>query len=214
MIIIYRKAEKKDISAISDICFRTGYMGESLESRKIFQDRRLFALIFALYYPIYEPEHCFVACNELNRAIGYIIGTADTVNQEKKFSRHMHWRILLRLLGVTWWRYPASLREFIHWIKNLEKKSPGDLHLLYPAHLHMNILPEYQGKGLGGKLITLFIDHIKDLQVSGIHLGTSNHNRTAISFYRKMGFTAISDHPAAFWSDVEDYREITFGIKL
>jgi GNAT superfamily N-acetyltransferase len=33
----------------------------------------------------------------------------------------------------------------------------------YPAHLHIDILPRYQRRGLGGKLILAFVDKIKGL---------------------------------------------------
>jgi ribosomal protein S18 acetylase RimI-like enzyme len=83
----------------------------------------------------------------------------------------------------------------------------------YPAHLHMNLLPDYQGKGIGTRMILHFEDHLRVKGVGGVHLQTSNYNFKALPFYEKMGFRRVKEvrapHPV-----IRDYCVITFAKRL
>ncbi len=63
----------------------------------------------------------------------------------------------------------------------------------YPAHFHIDLLPEIQGKGLGTELIEEFIRQLHSADCPGAHLGVSAKNTGAIAFYRKTGFTLLSE---------------------
>ena len=214
MHIPYRQVQPKDKALLTEICFRTGHAGSDLSDKTIFRDRKLFGLLFCLYYPLFEADFCFVACDEKDRAVGYIIGTPDSARQAKVFGRRIYWRALVRILTVTWWRYPGSLRELMRWLCTHSEGDQSELFEKFPAHLHMNILPGHQGLGIGRRLMELFVARIREEKVSGIHLKTSNHNTGALGFYRKMGFGVIGDEPARFWSDIDDLREIVFAMEL
>ncbi len=110
-----RSYEKSDRDSIIDICYATGYMGEDLT--KHFRDRKLFALIFALYYTDYEPENCFVAESN-GKVVGYIIGTHNTSRQQWKFFLKMGWKIFLRLIFYTSWRYPHDITKIFQIVVN------------------------------------------------------------------------------------------------
>ena len=212
-----RPFQSGDDQSVELITYRTGYKGEDLTRRGFFDDRRLLYLIFIAYYTKYEAKHCFVAeSTPDNQVVGFICGTLDTQTQEKEFSRLMHWRIALRACTITIWRYPMT---FVNLIK-MSKTRPGILHEEfskiidnYPAHLHINLLPEYQRKGYGGRLIVYFENHLRAKGIQGVHLQTTNYNRKAIPFYRKMGYTLISDVPMKHFS-FTDIRLLTFGKRL
>ena len=63
----------------------------------------------------------------------------------------------------------------------------ADLHLDFPAHLHINMAPGHQGKGVGGALIRAYIEEVRGAGCCGVHLVTSPKARNT-SFYRKTGF--------------------------
>lgn len=69
----------------------------------------------------------------------------------------------------------------------LHSKWPGLLED-YPAHLHIDILPEYQGHGGGKKLIAALLAKLQADKVRGIHLMKSGENKGAEVFYCRMGF--------------------------
>jgi ribosomal protein S18 acetylase RimI-like enzyme len=205
---IIRAARKGDAGAIGEICYRTGYMGEDLALAGRFEDRRLFALVFCLYYLWHETEHCFVAELE-GKVVGYVIGTGRAASQAARFDRLMVPRIALRLFAYTSWRYPEAFRELLRWHRHQEAGSPPQG---YRAHLHINILPGYQGRGLGSGLMKAFIAKLKAEGHDRVYLVTSNRNLKALDFYRKLGFEELLRRHERFWSDVEDLEEITMGL--
>jgi GNAT superfamily N-acetyltransferase len=58
----------------------------------------------------------------------------------------------------------------------------------YPAHLHINILPDFTGQGWGQKLISTFLSKIMELGACGVHLGMVATNDGARRFYERVGF--------------------------
>jgi ribosomal protein S18 acetylase RimI-like enzyme len=212
MNIIYRQCVKEDIEGISEVLFRTGFMGEDLTPTGRFNDKKLFAMVNIEGYVRYEAENGFVAQDrDTGRILGYIIGTANTYRYEKKIALRIYWRIFLRLFLVTWWRYPESFRTVIYWFYTYETKSIEHLYNEYPAHLHINILPGYQHMGIGKNLLDMFMANMTSKGVSGVHLGTSNYNFKALPFYRKNGFSVIFERKNLFWPGVENQISMIFG---
>jgi ribosomal protein S18 acetylase RimI-like enzyme len=217
--ILIRNFRRQDEAAIEEITFRTGFQGEDLAGRRFFDDKRLFFLIFIYYYTRHEPQHCFVAVDSADDAVvGFICGTPDTAAQEVRFMKTTAWHIPLRAFFCTIWRYPRTFLTFLRLVnmaRYLDRgQSAEQLEADYPAHLHMNVLPGYQGQGIGTQLMQRFERHMLALDVKGIHLQTSNHNRKALPFYEKMGFTIVSEtradaHPAA-----DDLVLLTFAKRI
>ena len=64
----------------------------------------------------------------------------------------------------------------------------------YPAHLHIDLLPEYQQKGLGTELMTRFLEEIKEKGATGVHLlmVEGNLDKAGV-FYEKVGFKRFEE---------------------
>lgn len=192
-----------------EICWRTGFMGESLEGLGRFEDRRLFALVFVLSFPRFEPESCFLAIDEKEgepesaRAVGYIVGSARAAAQARYFSRVFAPRIAARAFLYDSWRHPESLRQLLQFLRGSRKDDTFASQPVpsadYPACLHTNLLPAYQGMGLGTRLMTAYLDALRARDVPGVYLETSDRNLKALPFYRKMGFRLLSEAPGEFW---------------
>src|SRR5262249_47722677 len=60
----------------------------------------------------------------------------------------------------------------------------------YPAHLHVNVAPQWRNRGLGAALIERFADWARLHSVGGIHLVTSSTSRN-IPFYKRAGFSEL-----------------------
>lgn len=218
--IIIRKFIPTDEKAIENITYRTGFKGAGLEGRDYFNDRHLFYLIFIAYYARFEPEHFFVAEEtESQQVVGFICGTFDTEKKASRFNRLMLWRIFLRAIFFTSWRYPKTMLTslklafmLIHEpaIADLEV----DLQEQYPAHLHINLLPEYQRTGTGSRLITTFENHLRSHGVQGLHLGTSSRNTKAVPFYEKHGYQIIEDVFVESHPVFENIHFLTFAKSL
>lgn len=72
-------------------------------------------------------------------------------------------------------------------------QSKPDLLEKYPAHLHVDILPGYTGKGWGKLMMDKFLAKIKEFGVSGVHLGMVRTNDGARRFYEGLGFQICGD---------------------
>lgn len=62
-----------------------------------------------------------------------------------------------------------------------------DLTERFPAHLHINLAPEFRGRGLGGGLIARFIADAAAAGAAGVHVTTSRAARN-VAFYERLGF--------------------------
>jgi len=214
--IIIRKYQNPDCKDVLKICYKTGYMGNDLESTGKFDDMKLFGYFFCMYYLLYERDHCFVAVDKDNncKVVGYIIGTLDTNIQIRLFIKKMLIRIGLRIL-YTIWKYPDTFKNIMNMLKNRTRKyTPKSLYCDYPAHFHINLLPEYQGMGIGMLLLTEFEVHVKGSAGKGIHLKTSNKNYNAIKFYEKNGYVKLLEFTDILWVGIENYKTVIFTKKL
>lgn len=214
--IIIRKCAQEDEEEILNICYKTGYMGEEMQPTNKFNDVELFGYLFCHYYVWYEINNCFVAVDKNTRkVVGYILGTLNSKKQEKAFKYKMIYKIAFRILFSTIWKNHESFQTVMHFIKNLDlKDDPKDLYEKYPAHLHINILPEYQHSGIGNMLIDTFETHVKSHNVKGIHLRTSSYNEKAVPFYKKKGYKVIHENESKLWKDVYGLRNIIFAKEI
>jgi GNAT superfamily N-acetyltransferase len=129
-------------------------------------------------------------------------------------------KIMKRAFFYTLWRHPRTFKVFWHFKKNVRKDSTKtDLQNLlsfYPAHLHIDILSEYQRQGIGTSLIDRLEKHLRFQGIKGVHSGTSERNSKAIQFYKKVGFSMIYEEPGGFgmWPDAPEVRGLIFAKKV
>lgn len=214
--IIIRSCEPGDTAGVSEVCCRTGYGGEDITRSRRFRDRRLFAMLFCRYYLRYERETSFVVVprDEPRRVVGYVLGSTDTERYERGFARRMIPRIALRTLFVTSWRYPRTLIEMLRWGRGVPWREANPAGRRFPAHLHIDILPEFQRQGVGGRLLDRLETRFRDLGVPGIHLVTSSEHRSALPFYEKHGYRRIREREHRMWSGLSPYRSIVYVKEL
>jgi ribosomal protein S18 acetylase RimI-like enzyme len=62
----------------------------------------------------------------------------------------------------------------------------------YPAHLHIALAPEVQGKGAGRALMDTYLAALRARGVSRVHLAMSTANTGAHAFYERLGFDYIA----------------------
>jgi GNAT superfamily N-acetyltransferase len=58
----------------------------------------------------------------------------------------------------------------------------------YPAHLHIDFLPEGRGRGLGRRIMGRWLARLAEQGIPGVHLGTFAENRRGIGFFEACGF--------------------------
>lgn len=58
----------------------------------------------------------------------------------------------------------------------------------FPAHLHINLLENHRGLGIGEKLVAKLCERLAQNTTKGVHLLTSANSRN-VRFYEKCGFS-------------------------
>lgn len=182
---VIRPYRPEDRPAVADVCVLTGHAGG--DSRERFPDPDLLPSVFALPYVDHEPELAFVL-DDGGTAVGYVLGTADTPAFVKWFRED--W--LPPLLG----RYPlpeqpaTPLDWLVGVLHNPERMLVAEV-ADHPAHLHIDLLPGYQGAGHGRALMTTFLQALGGMGVPRVHLSMDPANTRARAFYDRLGFHEI-----------------------
>jgi ribosomal protein S18 acetylase RimI-like enzyme len=181
-----RSYHPDDLAAVSDVCNRTGDVGK--DARELYTNHDLLPDLFARPYLIAEPELAYVV-DDAGVAVGYILGTANT-------EAYVAWFRDVWLPQVAH-RHPLpegeprNLQElFTVWLHRPEWMLRPEL-VDYPAHLHIDLLPQYQRQGLGRALMTRFLSTLYAAGTAAVHLSYSNLNTNAAAFYQRMGFRVV-----------------------
>lgn len=182
-----RTVAESDIDAIYDICVRTADAGG--DARGQYSSDRLMGDLFAIPYVRLAPEHAYVLDDGRGQAVGYVLGAPDTVRFAERYERE--W------IPATADRLPRPA---------VPAESPDDAMLAlhhnprrmvvaevadYPAHLHIDLLPDWQGKGWGRQLMARFLDSLRAAGVPAVHLAMLSSNVAARSFYDRLGFLEL-----------------------
>lgn len=143
------------------------------------------------YYIEREPENCFVAANDADEAVGYVICAENYDAYRPVFLRDF----LPRISEKETCHRAAAANSTV-----LQEKYKAE----YPAHLHIDLLPPYQRQGLGHLLVDALANHLKQKGVPGVMLTVGDANNVGQSFYKKYGFTLLEAVPG----------DVAYGLKL
>ncbi len=179
-----------DEPALAEICLKTADAGA--DATGVFEDDRIWAEVFVLPYVARHPDLAFVVETDDGRVAGYIVSAPDTAAFEDWFHD-------------TWWpergaRWPLPETERTRQDGTLiyaygRHGGAEPFGAEYPAHLHIDLLPELQGQGWGRGLVETLVDALRARGVPGLHLAASAENTGAIAFYPRVGFTPLESHP-------------------
>lgn len=197
--MIIRPVEPGDLDALYEVCLRTGDAGEDATSR--FADRRLLGEVYVGPYLMMSSGIGYTAIAE-GVPSGYVLAAVDT----RRFEAECE---------AEWWpplreRYPLPVdenqstddAEIIALIHDPESP-PDEVVARYPAHLHIDLLPVLQGRGVGREMMGRLLDELRAKGVAGVHLGVDARNQRAVGFYEHLGF----DH-------LDDTDDVLMGIRL
>ncbi|KAG6854852.1 hypothetical protein C0991_012042 [Blastosporella zonata] len=202
MTITIRKVTEADEAAVSRICLLTGNAGTSADHLHDYKE--LIGLTYAVPYLKLPTTWGFVMVDDAkdNAVVGYILGSKDTRAYEKYAAEHW-WPALVA-------KYPPSLAKtpadvyYMNLFSNMHT-APDTNIAFATAHLHIDVLDEYQGQGWGRKLISTAIEYLRGENIvgEGVWLGMDPNNIKARGFYARLGFKPI-----------EGADENQFGVKF
>ena len=181
-----RPYRPSDLARLREICVRTGAAGGDATGRWSSDD--LLPDLFLEPYVTASPEWAWVV-DEGDGAIGYVIATPNTRRFAQWWSRT--WAPLLAA------RYPVPSPPYTPEEQLVLRGSDPSVMLIpevdeYPAHLHIDLLPEAQGRGYGRQLIEQhLVRALSEADIPGVHLAIDGANARAAGFYRSLGFVEL-----------------------
>lgn len=167
-----REYNPDDKSFVQNICIETA--SENLKDSE--EKKNLLLLRYCDFYIENCFDTCFVA-EENGTPVGYVLCCPDSVFFKNEFSKflknygHLNFRQKLQCFG--------DALIYLPFIKS------------YPAHLHIDILPEAQRQGNGKNLIDALSKKLKEQGKCGVMLAVSADNTNALKFYEALDFKII-----------------------
>ena len=170
-----RPYQKKDFRYVQDICVATSkYADEETPLT-----RAELCATYCDYYLDNQSDYCFVAVDDDDIPVGYVLCSVDRDDYEEKMAE-LYLPLVRKLNSSEYYNATAEIKVTGRYVRQ------G-----YLAHLHINVLKQYQRQGIGTQLITTLENKLRDMFVEGMYLICSNKAEEARAFYEKMGYEDI-----------------------
>lgn len=124
------------------------------------ETRRTFRERWLGRYLTHDPQWAYVAMTADGTVAGYLVGSLDDPARSARFFDIAYFKDFAALTGE------------------------------YPAHLHVNLAPQFRGAGIGAALVDAFGADAARAGASGMHVVTGTGMRN-IGFYERNGFREL-----------------------
>lgn len=185
-----RRFEAADIEACYAISLATGLAGS--DASHLYVDTQLMGHIYIAPYAQLEPNLVLVV-EDGDGVAGFVAGATDTEVWEHRLER-------------DWWpplrsRYPdpsdvppemQTADQRRAFMIHHPVSTPAEVTARFPAHLHMNLLPRLQRRGIGSTLLNAWRQAADGRGAWSMHVGVNCANERAIRFWRARGFEALT----------------------
>jgi ribosomal protein S18 acetylase RimI-like enzyme len=193
--VTIRGVDAKDLDACYAISLATGLAGGN--ASHLYRDPRMMGHIYVAAYALLEPALTFVVEDRIGVA-GFVTGTDATGAWEERLERD--WWPALREQYADPADVPAASRtpdQRRAFMIHHPSRTPPAVAANYPAHLHLNLLSRLQRRGMGSKLLGVWLAAAQDRGARAFHVGVNRANTGAILFWRSQGFEPLTlDGPA------------------
>ncbi len=150
---------------VEKICLQTSGAGDTERQQNY---------ILGMYCKYYLDENqAFLLC-EIEKVIGYILYAKEYESYASVIERG-NFRLFHKLM------VHGELQGYEAYKED------------YPAHLHIDVLREYTGKGLGYLLMDALTAELDKEKIKGVMLQVAANNKNAIKFYERCGFHYLKD---------------------
>lgn len=187
-----RQVRPDDLEALYGISLATGLAGG--DASHLYADSRMMGHIYSVPYARLEPELALVV-EDSEGVAGFAVGVTDTTTWEQRLERD--WWPALRerytmpeQADASRWTADQRRAFMIH----RPTPTPTAIALSYPAHLHMNLLPRLQRRGIGARLLDRWTIVARARGARAAHVAINRANTGGAEFWRKMGFADLADN--------------------
>jgi ribosomal protein S18 acetylase RimI-like enzyme len=194
-----RLFEPRDLAALYAISLATGHAGG--DASHLYADGQLVGHIYAAPYASLQPDFAFVV-EDGDGVGGFVVGTLDTALWESRLEQ-IWWPDLRRRYACPCgapelWTIDEKRHAMIHHPEH----APVDVVRDYPAHIHLNLLPRLQRRGVGVRLLAMWLESARARDANAIHIGVNHRNAGALTFWKRQGFLPLataSDMSRTIW---------------
>ena len=192
--ILIRPAQPADVPGLA-VVFAAAFaesvvhVAGTLETNRGLEDMFILALQA-------EPGALWVA-EDQERVAGYVLAPARTSRLRTVAIWRGHlfrsaWRWLTGQYGVRWRALVISLGDKLSFLRNGRVGEASEARIL-----SMAVHPDYQGRGLGKRLLAAGLDHLRERKVPTIRLEVRPTNTPAKRIYEQAGFAAVGEYADA-----------------
>ena len=187
-----RPLRPDDREGVAAVAYATAFFGRS--ARRFFANERLFAELWVA--PYFGGAGCCGFVAEANgRVVGYVLGSCDPARYRRFFLNRGPGLVARALTGG----YGALGNSAFYLVRTLRYPSKHAAPRDFPAHLHLNLLAEARGQGLGRALLEHQLSCLSAAGVAGVQLSTTAENEAAVALYAKLGFTPAHRYRSELW---------------
>ena len=193
-----RRFAEPDTPALYDVCLRTADAGG--DATHLHQEPSLLGHVWLGPYLSLEPELAWVVDDGSGRPLGYVVGALDTMAFEEARERSW-WPDLRALYPETAGRDGSLTSADEALVRTIHHPYPPQRQVVvdHPSHLHIDLLPEAQGAGLGRALIDTLCAALTGSGSTGVFVSVGALNTRALAFYRHVAFVDLLANDGAVW---------------
>lgn len=174
-MVTVRPYQKKDFRYVQDICLATSWLSKDPSPTS----RAIVCSMYCDYYLDNEPEYCFVAVDEQDIPVGYVLCAVDLDKYHDQMKDN-YLPVVRKVSGSDYFRFSAEVKLEQRYIKQ------G-----YTSHLHIDVLNERKGEGIESALLDALTNKLKENFIEGLFLVCGVKDKEACEFYEKRGFEDI-----------------------
>ncbi len=187
---VIRLARPGDAPGAYHVCLKTGDSGGDGEPLYR-EDPDALGRLFVGPYLAFEPDLSLIL-EDAEGICGYALAALDSRAFYARYEAE--WRPALCAQfpdpagdPATW----TPLQQAYGWYHHPDYFCPQPYEA-YPSHLHIDLLPRAQGRGLGRAMIEALLDRLRARDSPGVHLGMWARNERAYAFYTRLGFSELA----------------------
>lgn len=184
-----RDARPDDEAGTYYVCLKTGDFGKDGEPFYR-EDPDALGRIFVGPYLRFEPDLSLVL-EDAEGLCGYALGAFESLQFYDRYEREWRPELCARFPEPVGPPERWTRVQQVHYMYHHPDYYCPEPYDQYPSHLHIDLLPRAQGRGMGRRMIEELVRRIEERESPGVHLGMSAFNTPAFGFYQRLGFVEL-----------------------
>jgi ribosomal protein S18 acetylase RimI-like enzyme len=190
MPLSIRLAREGDAAGAYRVCLETGDHGRNAEA--LFRDDPdALGRIYVGPYLAFEPELSLILEDE-DGICGYALAALDSRRFYDRYEREWRPGLCARFPQPSGDPARWTRTQQTHYVYHHPDYFCPEPYAAYPSHVHIDLLPRAQGRGLGRRMLEQNFDTLRRQGSPGAHLGVSVLNTRAQGFYQRLGFRELT----------------------